>query len=44
VLRYEYVDDYGYHYNPVKESAQLYNMATNPYIESARVNGLNVAG
>ena len=43
-LRYDYVDQFGYHYNPTKSSAELYNMATNPYIESARVNGVNVAG
>jgi hypothetical protein len=41
---YDYVDQFGYHYNPAKASAEVYNVATNPYIESAKVNGVSVSG
>ena len=43
-LRYDYVDQYGYHYNPKRDSALVYNMATNPLIQSGRVNGYSVSG
>jgi hypothetical protein len=43
-VRYDYVDQFGYHYNPAKAAAEVYNVATNPFIQSAKVNGVSVSG